>query len=181
MEHVKHEATQTYFCQLRTNTTACTWPANDYSNGVRDHSNNNARHAPKSLLGENKHPTRTMRFGTNACHSLVSSVDTSTFTTNFTWRSSTTGGTSVFSPFFVSKMCGTPSLHAIKCVVDKKHVVFYRESLCGPTRTYLLQSIMLAQEYKWCRFVRCCIMPPRGLGDAATRNASVWIFLGQQF
>ena len=24
-EHVKYEATQTYFCQLRTNTTACTW------------------------------------------------------------------------------------------------------------------------------------------------------------
>ena len=30
----------------------------------------------KSLLGEKKHQTRTMRYGTNACHSLVSSVDT---------------------------------------------------------------------------------------------------------
>ena len=30
-------------CQLRTNTTACTWPANDHSNGVRDHSNNRAQ------------------------------------------------------------------------------------------------------------------------------------------
>ena len=29
-------------CQLRTNTIACTWPANDHSNGVRDHSNNKA-------------------------------------------------------------------------------------------------------------------------------------------
>ena len=28
-EHVQYEATQTYFCRLRTNTTACTWPAND--------------------------------------------------------------------------------------------------------------------------------------------------------
>ena len=27
-------------------------------------------------------------------------------------------------------MYGTPSLHAIKCVVDKKHVVFNRASLC---------------------------------------------------
>ena len=35
--------------QLRTNT-------NDYSNGVRDHSNNKARHPPKSLLREKKTP-----------------------------------------------------------------------------------------------------------------------------
>ena len=75
-EHVKYEATQTYFCQLRTNTTAFTWPANDCSNGVRDHSNNKARHPPESLLGKRKHQTRTMRYGANACHPLVFSVDT---------------------------------------------------------------------------------------------------------
>ena len=65
--------------QLRTKTTACTWPANDYSNGVRDHSNNRVRHPPKSILGGKKHQTRTMRYGTIACHSLVSSVDTVDF------------------------------------------------------------------------------------------------------
>ena len=118
-EHVEYEATQTYVCQLRTNTTACTWPANDYSNRVRDHSNNKARHPLKSLLGENKNQTRTMRYGTNACHSLVSSVDKSTFTMNFAWRSSTTKEKIVFPHIFVLKMYGTPSLHAIKCVVDK--------------------------------------------------------------
>ena len=32
--------------------------------------------------------------------------------------------------FFVLKMYGTPSLHAIKCVVDKKHVVLNIASLC---------------------------------------------------
>ena len=42
--------------QLRTNTTACTWPANDYRNGVSDHSNNKARRPPKSLLGGKKSP-----------------------------------------------------------------------------------------------------------------------------
>ena len=66
-------------CQSRTITTACTWPANDYSNGVRDHSNNEARHPPKRLLGEKEHQTRTMRYGTNKCHSLVSSVNTVDF------------------------------------------------------------------------------------------------------
>ena len=51
-------------CQLRTNTTACTRPANDHSNGVRDHSNNKARHphtayiiSPKSPLGGKKYQT----------------------------------------------------------------------------------------------------------------------------
>ena len=100
-EHVEYEATQTYVYQLRPNTTACIWPANDYSDRVRDHSNNKARHPLKSLLGENKHQTRTMRYGKNACHSLVSSVDTSTFTTNFAWRSSTTGEKIIFCPYFL--------------------------------------------------------------------------------
>ena len=34
---------------IRTSTTAGIWPANDHSNGVRDHSNNNARH-PHTFL-----------------------------------------------------------------------------------------------------------------------------------
>ena len=39
--------------------------------------NNKARHHPKSLLGDKKHQqTRAMRYETNACHSLVSSVNT---------------------------------------------------------------------------------------------------------
>ena len=35
-----------------------------------------------------------------------------------------------FSPYFVSKMYGTPSLHAICYVIDKKHFVYIRASLC---------------------------------------------------
>ena len=69
---------------------------------------------------KNTKQTRTMRYGTNACHSLVSSVDTFDFSTTFAWRSLTTGGATIFFPyFFVSKMYGTPSLHAIKYVVGK--------------------------------------------------------------
>ena len=77
-------------CQLRTNTAACTWPANDYSNGVRDHSNNKARHPPKSLLREKKHQMRTMRYVTNACatHWFLPWI-LSSFTTTFAWRTPT--------------------------------------------------------------------------------------------
>ena len=35
-----------------------------------------------------------------------------------------------FSPFFVSIMYGTPSLHAINYVTEKKHIVCNRASLC---------------------------------------------------
>ena len=42
--HVKYETTQSYWSVTYQHTTACTWPANDHSNGVRDYSNNTARH-----------------------------------------------------------------------------------------------------------------------------------------
>ena len=43
-EHVKYEATQTCLSVTYQHTTTCTWPANDHSHGVRDDSNNRARH-----------------------------------------------------------------------------------------------------------------------------------------
>ena len=57
-------------CQLRTNTTACTWPANDLSNGVRDHSNSRARHPHTCLQRDfsGKKNTKQCDTGTNACH-----------------------------------------------------------------------------------------------------------------
>ena len=79
------------------------------------------------------------------------------FTTTFSWRSLTAiRETNISALFFMSKMYGTPSLHAIKYVVDKKHIV------CGRTRTYLVRSILLAREYTPCRSVRTCIIPPAG-------------------
>ena len=94
-------------CQLRTNTTACTWPANDYSNGVRDHSNNKAHrlYSPESLLGEKKHQTRTMRYGTNACHSLVSSVDTVDFFYDLRVAQLNNRRNDYFSPCFFCRRC----------------------------------------------------------------------------
>ena len=100
-EHVKYEATQTYCCQLRTNTTACTRSANDYGNGVRDHGNNKARHPPNSLLGRKKHQTRTMRYGTNACHSLVYSVDAVDFYYDLRVAQLNNRRNDYFPPYFI--------------------------------------------------------------------------------
>ena len=49
-EHVMYEATQTCSSVTYQHTTACTCPANDRSNGVKDHSNNKARHPTVYLL-----------------------------------------------------------------------------------------------------------------------------------
>ena len=57
-------------CQSRTNTTACTWPANDHSNGVRNHSNNNTRnpHTFLQRVFSGEKITKQCDTGTNACH-----------------------------------------------------------------------------------------------------------------
>ena len=91
------------FCQLRTNTTACTWPANDYSYGERDHSNNKACHPPKSLLGEKKLQPRTTRYVTNECHSLVSSVDTVDFSYDLRVAQLNNRRNVVFPPYFLCR------------------------------------------------------------------------------
>ena len=53
-----------------------------------------------------KKQTRTMRYGTNACHSLVSSVDTIDFYYDLcVWRNLTTGGTIIFAPSFLCRKC----------------------------------------------------------------------------
>ena len=87
-------------CQLRTNTAACTWPANDYSNGIRDHSNNKARHPPKSLLGQRN--TKRVRCDTGRMHATHWFLPwmLSSFTTTFAWRSLTRGGTIIFPLIF---------------------------------------------------------------------------------
>ena len=101
-----------------------------------------------------------MRYETNACHSLVSSVDTAV-DFYYDLRVSQQEERLFFSLFFVSKMYGTPSLHSIKYVADKMHIVCNKSiAVCGLTRAYLLRSILLAREYKPCRFVRTCIIPP---------------------
>ena len=135
-EHVKYEATQTYSCQLRTNTTACTWPANDYSKGVRDHSNNKARHPPKSLLGEKN--TKRVRCDTGRMHATHWFLPwiLSTCTTTFTWRSLTTGGTIIFLLIFcVENVWYTPDpCHKI-CRRQKAYCV--RSYSYVPTSKYI--------------------------------------------
>ena len=51
-------------------------------------------------------------------------------TTTFAWRSLTARGAIIFPLLFVSKVYGTPSLHAIKYVTDKEHIMCNRASLC---------------------------------------------------
>ena len=105
-EHVKFETTQPYFCQLRTNTTACTWPANDYNNGARDHNNKTARHPPKSLLGEKKHQKRYDAIrDEDICHSLVSSVDTVDFYCDLRVAQLNSRRSDYFSPDFLCRKC----------------------------------------------------------------------------
>ena len=117
-------------CQLRTNTTACTSPANDYSNGVRDQSNNKA---PSILLffggvsWTEEHNKKRMRYR-DECMSFTGFFrGYCLLTTTFAWRSLTTGRTIIFLLVFcvdnVFPVFCCTSLHAIKCVTDKKHVV----------------------------------------------------------
>ena len=85
-------------CQLRTNTTACTWPANDHSNGVRDHSNNKSHR-----LYFSKESSREEKTPNNAIPGRMH-VTTGFFrgycllTTTFAWRSLTTRGTCIIQP-----------------------------------------------------------------------------------
>ena len=51
-EHVKYEATQKLFLSAAYQHDRFHLAGKHYSNGVRDPSNNKARHPPKSLLGE---------------------------------------------------------------------------------------------------------------------------------
>ena len=60
-----------------------------------------------------------MRYGANACHSLVSSVDTVDLLRPSRGAAYQQEERLFFPLFFVSKMYGTPSLHAIKYVTDK--------------------------------------------------------------
>ena len=77
-----------------------------------------------------------------------------------------------------SLFSGTPSPHAIKYITDKKHVVCNRASLlCGLTRTYLYY---LHESTNHVDLPKLVHYPPRGPGDAATRNAAVLLFWGQQ-
>ena len=88
-----------HICQLRTNTTACTWPANDHSNGVRDHSNNKARH-PHTFLQRafsgKKAQNSAIRGRMHATTGFFRGY--CLLTTTFAWRSLTTGGTCIIQP-----------------------------------------------------------------------------------
>ena len=82
-------------------------------------------------------------------------------TTTFAWRSLTTGGTIIFPLVFCvenafpvfwytlppcHKICQTQSM---LCVIEHRCVW-----------SYSYAPILLAREYKPCRFARTCIMPP---------------------
>ena len=85
-------------CQLRTNTTACTWPANDHSNGVRDHSNNKAHrlYFSKESSREKNTPNNAIRGRMHATTDFFREY--CLLTTTFEWSSLTTGGTCIIQP-----------------------------------------------------------------------------------
>ena len=117
--------------------------------------------SPKSILGEKKHQTCTMRYGTNACHSLVSSVDTlSTYYDLRVAQLNIRRNDDFFPLFFVSKMYDTPSLHAIKYVTDKSIWCVMEHRCAWSVWSYSYVPVLLTREYKPCRFVRTCVIPP---------------------
>ena len=77
-------------------------------------------------------------------------------------------------------MYGTPSLHAIKYVIDKKHVVGNKASLCVVllVRAYF-EVYCLHKRTNHVNLSKLVKYHPLGPGDAATRNAAVWLFLRQ--
>ena len=119
------------FCQFCTNTPAFTWPANEYGNGVRDHSNNTARHPPKRVFSGNKY-TKRVRCNTgrmHATHWFLSSI-LSTYTTTFAWRSLTSGGMIIFPVFsFVANVWYEPRSMPFNRSWTK-NIVCNRASLC---------------------------------------------------
>ena len=99
----------------------------------------------QSVSGEKN--TKRCDTGTNACHLLVSSVDTVHTYYDLRVAQLNNRRNDYVSPcFFVSKMYslffGTPSPHAIKYITDKKHVVCNRASLCVVLliRTYITRT-----------------------------------------
>ena len=81
----------------------------------------------------------------------------SIFTTTFAWRSLPTGGSIIFPLIF--------------CVENVWYTLAPCHKICRRQKAgcvwsysyvYLLRSILLAREYKLCRFVRTCIIPPSG-------------------
>ena len=112
-----------------------------------------------------KKNTKRCDTGTNACHSLDSSVDTvylllRVAQLNNTW------GTVIFPLVFVSKtyslFFGAPSPHDVKYVTDKKHVVCNRASLCVVllVRTYItctrVQTMPIRPNSRGRRHSQCC-------------------------
>ena len=73
-----------------------------------------------------KNTKKTMRYGTNACHSLVSSVDTVNYSTTFAWRSLTTGGTTNFPLIF--------------CVEDVWYTLAPCHKICRRQKAYCVWS-----------------------------------------
>ena len=166
-EHVKHETMQTYFVSfvptrplaLDRQTTTAT------ESGTTATTKHTAYISPKSLLGEKKHQSfKRCDTGTNACHSLVSSENTVYLLRPFRVAYLNNRRNDYFSPCSLCRKCIFPCFlvhppppHAIKYVTDRR-MLGVIEHCCVWSYSYV--PVLLAREYKACRFARTCIKPP---------------------
>ena len=183
-EHVKYGATQTYLsATCKHDRLHLTGKRPQQCNGVWDHSNSKAHrlYFSKSLLGGNKHQTRTMRYR-DKCVLLTGFFRRyCLLTTTFAYRSLTTGGTIIFPLVFhvenVSPACWYTLAPCRKKCHRQKHIVCNRAPLCVilPVRTY---NITCTRVHTMSICPKLYNTTPRGPGDAATRNVAVGLFWG---